>query len=130
LPSTKPFLRVKGPYVDVQLKNPRTGTSLSARAIIDTGASTVCITMDMARRLDLIKTGAIPMGVPGNTVMGISFEGEVVIPEMPFSLILRVHAPKGGDPNTPILLGRSLLKFFHLTYDGPADEFTLALASN
>jgi predicted aspartyl protease len=122
------FVQVQGPYLDVLLKNPRTDAVISARAIIDTGASTVCITMDMARRLDLLRTGATSMGVPGSTVMGIAFDAHVDLPDVPFSIVMRVHAPKGGDPYTPILLGRSFLKHFHLTYDGPNDVFTLAVA--
>ncbi len=95
--------------------------------LIDTGASTTCITMAMARMLNLPYQDRRTVQVAGGSVMGKVFLARLFIPALIFGEICQVIAIQGGSDEQTPLLGRNFLQRLIFTMDGPAREFRLSL---
>lgn len=63
------------------------------------------------------------IGVVGGAVEATVYAGELDVPELNFRRTLQMYSPKSISPLSPVLLGRSFLEFFVLTYEGPAGLF-------
>jgi predicted aspartyl protease len=129
----------KEPYLTCALSNPSVkfgdASSVQVSGLIDTGANVVLIPIHLARDLDLVRVDSTTVQTAGSVHQGIVYECRILIPELSFVDDIRVCAIRGAtmnagphrDPTERILLGRSLLKRFHLHYDGPANEFSLRM---
>lgn len=119
------------PYVDICFCHPddslMSNLVVQREALIDTGASTTCITMAMARSLDLPYQDRRTVQVAGGSVMGKVFLARLFIPELVFGDVCQVIAIQGASDEQTPLLGRNFLKRTIFTMDGPAREFRLSL---
>jgi hypothetical protein len=97
-------------------------------ALIDTGAHTTVLNPDTIARLDLRPVGSAPIHTPSTTAalmcrrfhINVYFAADHVIEN-----VFAIEAPMGGVPYQ-CLIGRDILRFATLTYDGPASAFALS----
>lgn len=99
---------------------------LVSKGLIDTGASDVCIDYRLAERLGLKVIDQTTVGVVGATVPAKIYLGRVVIPELGFDRMMRLYALKVRHATHEILLGRSFLQNYIVTFNGPAGMFTFS----
>jgi hypothetical protein len=103
----------------VLLKNPfDAAKAIEADALIDTGASCICINRRIAKELGLVRTGETRMIAVGADHPAIEFAGLLCVPELEFEKFLPVYAPDGVYTAPSVLLGRSFLEHFVFTYHG------------
>jgi len=100
-----------------------TATLIRAGGLIDTGASDVCIDYRVAVALGLDEIDQQTVGVVGASVPATVYMGILEIPELGFSEIMPLFALKVRRPTHDVLLGRSLLEHFIVTFDGPSGLF-------
>ena len=127
------------PYLTCALSNPNAGfgdaKQIQVSGLIDTGATVVLIPIHVARELGLSKIDYATIQTAGSVHQGIVYDCRIMIQELGYVSELRVCSIRGAtmnagpnsDPTLTILLGRSLLRRFHLKFDGPANEFSLTL---
>lgn len=134
------LLRLNGPILPVLIRNPQrehtpaavdsTDSGLlsvrEANGLIDTGATSVLIEMEIAQSLGLVQTGMSDMRVVGGQVDAVVFAGQLEVPQLGYSKILPMLAPRRGQISHSVLLGRSFLEDFIVTFDGPSGIFVLA----
>lgn len=119
------LLRKHGPHMRVLLRNPfDLARYVEADAIIDSGASCVCINRRLAKELGLTRTGQTRMIAVGADHPAQEYAGLVVVPELDFERFLPVYAPDGVYTAPSILLGRSFLEYFVFSYNGSDGNFT------
>ncbi len=119
------------PYIDICFCHPNDSSMsnlvVQREALIDTGASSTCITMAMARILNLPYQDRRTVDVAGGSVMGRVFLARLFVPALIFGDICQVIAIQGGSDEQTPLLGRNFLQHLVFTMDGPAREFRLSL---
>jgi predicted aspartyl protease len=92
--------------------------------IIDTGASDICIDKPIPVRLGLTAINLKTMIVAdGSEVEATVFAGELCIPELDFRDWVELHGMAMKSETTRVLLGRSFLAPYHVTYSGPDERF-------
>ena len=135
----KPIWRGKDPYMSCALSNPCTGfgaaKQIEVSGLLDTGATVVLIPIHIARELELTKIDRTTIQTAGSVHQGTVYDCRIFIQELAYVGEIRVCSMKGAtmnagpnsDPSVTILLGRSLLRRFHLHFDRPANEFSLRL---
>lgn len=100
---------------------------LDVRALIDTGATMSSIDTDLADKLKLPRVDQQPVaGVSGKDMMPV-FLAQIYVPDLSFIIYGRFHGARlteGGIPYQ-VLLGRSFLSHFIMTYDGIKGQVTL-----
>lgn len=94
-----------------------------AGGLIDTEASDVCIDYRMAEELGLKRVDQRMVGIVGASVQATVYMGVVEIPELSFSEVMPLYALKVSRPTHDVLLGRSFLQNFIVTFDGPTGLF-------
>ena len=133
-------LRVIGPALQVEIAVPSALATALQRAqlaiptphvglaLIDTGASITAVDQAVLRGLGLNPTGVTQVVTPGGQVQqpmyacDISFPG-TPIPTLPFNVVIGSSlAPLGYSG----LIGRDVLRFFQLVYNGAEGFWTLA----
>jgi gag-polyprotein putative aspartyl protease len=122
--SSKPFVPIILYHPDDVLMR---GVTLERNALLDSGASLVCITMDIARTLNLPYLNKQTVQVPGGSVNGRVYIARIYIPALTHSELVEVVAIQGGHADQTLLFGRNLLKHFVFTMDGPAGTFALEI---
>lgn len=103
---------------------------IEARGLIDTGASDICIDYRLALELGLRAVDQVNVGVVGGSAMATVYLGRVVIPEIDFDQVMPVYAMKVRHATHEVLVGRSLLQNYIVTFDGPAGTFHFAKRQN
>lgn len=94
------------------------------RGLIDTGASVVFLDRRLAIQAGLKAVDIQPMQVPGGvTIEATVFAGFLDIPVLSFRTETRFYAAAHSQASHGLLLGRSVLSNFVMTFDGPAGEF-------
>lgn len=126
-------LAALGPLIDIVIRppalpfrqpQPHARQFIRARGLIDTGATDVCIDISMAAELGLTPTGREQVGVAGGaSMMAEVFAGCLEVPELGFSEVVPLYALKTRRPTHDVLLGRSFLRNFIVTFDGPQGVF-------
>lgn len=127
-------LAALGPIIDIVIRSPQLPAQADrqphqreatpARGLIDTGATDVCIDVTLAAELGLIWTGREQVGVAGGaSIMADVFAGILEVPELGFSEMVPLYALKTRRPTHDVLLGRSFLRNFIVTFDGPQGVF-------
>ncbi len=92
--------------------------------LIDTGASVVCINKRIVRTLGLRAVDQDVVLVPGGQLLDATiYLARLEIPELGFSELTPLYAANMGRGGYQMLLGRSLLRHFITTFDGPAGMF-------
>lgn len=123
------LLRLEGPHIPVIVRSPHVGDRrpggdfLQLDALIDTGASDICIDVKTARRLGLHAVDTTFIGGIGGSVEAVVFAGVLEVPPLHFRRVVRMFSPKDVVLTSKILLGRSFLENFIMTYDGPNGIF-------
>ncbi len=93
-------------------------------ALIDTGASTICIDRRVALRLGLQSVDQTTMEVAdGSRIPSTIYAARVTIPELGFNDWERVAAIEMEHPSNRVLLGRSFLRHFITSYNGRDARF-------
>jgi predicted aspartyl protease len=117
-----------GPIIDISIEKARSQfAGFAAKGLIDTGASAVCISQRIADQLDLPQVDEDVLGVVGGgTVPTKIYAGYLVVPALDFREITQLHAVNMRNGNHNVLLGRSFLSHFIVTFDGPEGMFHFA----
>lgn len=116
---------VSGPLVGITLhgSDPTTPTE-TLDGIIDTGASVICLDKRVATRLGLTAVNRKPMEVADGTVVeAVVYMAEMTITGLGFRDWVEVFALPMDRPSQRVLLGRSFLRNYHVTYNGPDELF-------
>lgn len=118
-------LQRNGPHLRVILSNPFDASKFrEVDAIIDSGASCVCISRRLVKDLGLEWTGPTRMIAVGAEHPAGMYACSIAVPELDFEKFLPVCAPEGVYTAPTILLGRSFLEFFVFSYQGQDGTFT------
>lgn len=104
--------------------------SIRTRGLIDTGASDVCIDYRIAQQLGLRQIDQQDVGIVGATVPAAIYSGVLAVPDLSFSDRLPLYALKVRRPTHEVLLGRSFLRSFIVTFNGPLGTFHFASPSD
>lgn len=103
-------------------------TPYEGHALIDTGASITAVDQGVLEQLGLFPTGVVTVATPAGPALQpvytceISFPG-TPIPRLPFN---RVIGSQISDLGYTALIGRDVLRYFQLVYNGPDGFGTLA----
>lgn len=123
-----PVVTIEGIVIDVivhreRIAAPEEGVPefLEHGAMIDTGASDTCIDYRIAHALKLRQIDQRTIGTVGGPIQVAVFLGILEIPQLGFKRLDRLFAPKIERINYSVLIGRSVLREFLFTYDGPAN---------
>lgn len=93
----------------------------NSTALVDTGASKVCIDYRIAQELGLRETGQRTLTTVGGNVEARVYIGVLEVPELDFRDLMEFVAPRVPF-NVRALLGRSFLREFIVNFDGPSGE--------
>jgi predicted aspartyl protease len=123
---TSAFLRTEGPRVPVTFVS--NGVSYEGEALVDTGAETSSIGVEVVKALGLQATGSGQVqGVTGAPTSVPSFT--VVVSLGNFAPIkvskVTLHSPNVSREGIQAIIGRDVLSRLHLRYDGSRGEFAL-----
>lgn len=114
-----------GPIIEVSIK--RVGSplaGLTARGLIDTGASDILISPAIAQKLNLTHVNDDIMDVVGGgTLDSQMYSGFIEVPTLGFAKIVPLYAVPWKQTSHTILLGREFLRYFMFYYDGPKGMF-------
>jgi predicted aspartyl protease len=122
--SSKPFVPIILYHPDDILMR---GVTIERPALLDSGASLVCITMDIARTLNLPYLNKQTVQVPSGSDNGRVYIARIYVAALTHSELVEVVAIQGGHADQTLLFGRNLLKHFVFTMDGPAGTFALEI---
>jgi predicted aspartyl protease len=125
-------LWVTGPYFNILLFGPDQSISGELlEAVIDTGASGICIDQRVANRLKLIESNEKPMQLAdGTSVMATGYRAVLKVKGLGFHDHVEVFGVKMKHPSNRVLLGRSFLKRYRVNYNGPEETFHFYDANN
>jgi Aspartyl protease len=102
------------------------------RALIDTGASQSCIDFGCVTALGLVPAGQLSLLIPsvggGSQTYDLHTVSVTLLhPQANYYLpVVDVVAANRASQGVEMLLGRDVLKYCTLFYDGPANTFSLA----
>jgi hypothetical protein len=118
-------LVAQGPIIDLIIRREDGAQAIEAvpnffesRAMIDTGASDVCIDYRIAHALNLRQIDSQTIGTVGGPVHAAVYLAIVHVPVLHYREPMRVYAPKLDRAGYGVLLGRTFLSEFLMTYDG------------
>lgn len=118
-------LWVSGPVIDITLhgSSPDLPTE-ELQGIVDTGASVICLDKRIALKLGLTAVNRKKMEVAdGSVVEATVYMAEMAIAGLGFKDWVEVHALPMSKPSQRVLLGRSFLRNYLVTYNGPEELF-------
>lgn len=118
-------LWVSGPIIEISLHGSDPAIAPQAvEGVIDTGASVICLDQRIALRLGLTAINRKNLEVAdGSQVEATIYMAEMHIPGLEFRDWVEVFAVKMRRPSTRVLLGRSFLKRYIVTYNGAQELF-------
>lgn len=125
------LLQLEGPTIPIVVRGEPGQRNFQAgyrdefptNAIIDTGASEVCIDYRIAHALDLRAVDQRTIQTVGGPILVQVFLGLLEVPGLKYRKLTRLYAPKVERVNYNALLGRSFLKDFYVTFEGPTGVF-------
>jgi len=126
LEERRQLLRRDGPRLRVIFRNPFKSdvAPLEIDAVVDSGASCICISRRIVKELELQRTGATRMIAVGSDHTAGVYAATLVVPELDFDQFLPVVAPDKVHSAPAVLLGRTFLEYFDFSYNGLAGTFT------
>lgn len=113
-----------GPTLKVILSNPNRNELEPSvephvgEAVVDTGATGICVDESIVKKLDLQFIAPINMIAVGKSHAASRYLAMVEVPELSFKKIMPVSSPDGGSVSPSILLGRSFLRHYIFTFNG------------
>jgi predicted aspartyl protease len=114
-----------GPIIEVTIR--KVGSvfaGISARGLIDTGATDIVISPDIADKLELKHVNDDLLNVVGGgTLYSKVYSGLIDVPALKFNRIVPLHVVPWKQTTHTILLGRAFLRHFIFNYDGPHGMF-------
>ena len=123
------LLRLVGPHIQVLVGSPKSAPVgintdfLQLDALIDTGADDVCIDIRTAERLNLVPVDKTTIGGVGGVHEAIVVAALLEVPNLRFKRIVNMYAPIDVSLSSKMLLGRSFLSNYIVTFDGPNGMF-------
>lgn len=126
-----PQIWTSGPEIEITLSGG--GPSLEeipAIGIVDTGASCVCVDQRILLRLGLTAIDRKQMQVADGTwVTAVAYMARLRVPGLRFDEWFKVFGVKMPTASSRVLLGRSFLQRYHVTYSGPDEIFHWSYAA-
>lgn len=122
------ILSLRGPHVPVIVSGlmPPVGVITNYQqldALIDTGATHIAIDMEVAKSLELVPVDTASLGGIGGEVKAIVYAGLLDVPAFKFKKMVQFYSPVGAVLPSKVILGRSFLSNYIMTYDGPNGTF-------
>lgn len=115
---------VSGPVIDIQLAEPGRTTSEPLQAIIDTGASVICVDSRVPKRLGLVSVDRKLMQMAdGREVSATSYLARMVVDDLDVDGLVEVYGVPMAQPSNRVLIGRSFLRNYIITYNGLEERF-------
>lgn len=120
-----PEIWASGPEIEIALRDSAVAAmETHAIGVVDTGASCVCADIQLLLQLGLTPIDRKRMQVADGTwVEAAGFMAQLRVPGLRFDQWVKVFGVKMKYPSTRVLLGRTFLAGYHVTYDGPAQRF-------
>lgn len=114
-----------GPEIDISLSGAGpSAEEIPAIGIVDTGASCVCIDQRILLRLGLTPIDRKQMQVADGTwVTATAYMARLKVRGLRFDEWFKVFGVKMPVSSSRVLLGRSFLRRYHVTYSGPDEIF-------
>ena len=96
-------------------------------ALVDTGATCCCVEETFMQRLNLQPIGQVPVsGATGNRIQN-AYQARLAFPGTPIPpLEMQVIGVQMNQGQTICLLGRDILRYCVLIYNGPQCSYTIA----
>lgn len=118
-----PTVWVSGPNIPITLRDTVVSTSeVELLGVVDTGASCVLLDQGVLLRLGLTAIDRQQMMVAdGTSVPALGFMVQLRVPDLKFDQWVKVFGVKMTYPSNRVLLGRSFLAGYHITYSGPEE---------
>jgi hypothetical protein len=98
--------------------------AMEIEAVIDSGASCICITRRIVKELQLQRSAPTRMVAVGSDHPAGRYSAIVQVPQLDFEKFMAVVAPDKVHSAPALLLGRTFLEHFDFTYNGPSATFT------
>ena len=116
---------VSGPVIDIGLGPPDSqAASEPLQAIIDTGASAICMDSRVPKRLGLLSVNRKPMQMAdGSEVAATSYLARMRIEDLDFNELVEIYGVPMSQPSRRVLLGRAFLRSYIVTYNGLEERF-------
>ena len=116
---------VSGPVIDIGLGAPKSQLMLEKLpAIIDTGASVICVDSRVPKRLGLASINRKPMQMAdGREVMATSYLARMTVEDLAFDELVEIYGVPMVQPSDRVLLGRAFLRSYIITYNGLEERF-------
>ena len=126
-----PQIWTSGPEIDISLSGAGPSSEvIPAIGIVDTGASCVCVDQRILLRLGLTAIDRKEMQVAdGTRVMATAYMARLRVPGLGFDEWFKVFGVKMPVASPRVLLGRSFLRRYHVTYSGPDEIFHWSYAA-
>ncbi len=100
----------------------------SVEALVDTGATTSCIDSLLGEQLGLPIVDRMPIaGVGGQHIANV-YLAQIHVPALNrtiYGAFAGVNLQDGGQPHSA-LMGRTFLRHYRMTYDGPTGKVTIS----
>lgn len=114
-----------GPEIDITLRDTVMSTAeMVVTGVVDTGASCVLMDQSLLFQLGLEPIDRRPIVVAdGTSVPALGFQVQLKVGGLKFDQWFKVFGVKMKYPSTRVLLGRTFLTSFHVTYSGPDQWF-------
>lgn len=104
--------------------------ALKLTGVVDTGASCVLLDQRILLDLGLEDIDRRPITVAdGTSVPALGFMAQLRVPGLQFDQWFKVFGVKMQHPSARVLLGRTFLAGYHVTYSGPDQWFHWQRAS-
>ena len=127
-------LQIRGPMLRVEISHPRKTAKILADkgekigiitvdALIDTGAASTIITPDVAEKLKLVQTGFMDVTSVQDTQQRPVYFASVRFQWGRFKEVSVAACPINNDIGC--LIGRDILKHWHLVYNGAEGSITI-----
>jgi hypothetical protein len=120
-----PTIWGSGPEIDITLRDTVMSTSeVSVTGVVDTGASCVLLDQSVLFQLGLSPIDRTSIQVADGTQRpALGFMVQLKVPGLRFDQWFKVFGVKMQHPSTRVLLGRTFLAGYHVTYSGPDQWF-------
>ena len=116
---------MSGPVIEITLRGSDPDSApVPLQAIVDTGASGICIDRRIALNLGLISSNRPRVEMAdGTIVQATAYRAVMKVAGLHFDDWVEVTAFEMALPSSRVLLGRSFLRRYSINYDGPTETF-------
>lgn len=119
-------LAQNGAILNVEVSSPSGGAPVTIKAMIDTGASITTIHSQIAESAGLQPVGQTQLSGVGGVQMSTIYAAAVTLPDYSVTMNpVQVASIPGGLPGIDMLIGRDMLMYMTMTYQGSQGAFQL-----